>query len=163
MERSLLVRPLDERRTVRGKMRLLPPEKRSGLFVPLRSAAAAHSDVLSCAMRPGLCHVLSAVMMLLTAAPAVACDLSGAGLTLDRSEELRDDFYLWIELHLYREATAEWTRTTRTISAAALRLDGCPPSADLLGIEGRLALMRKWSRRAEQTKMDRFRHGRVVH
>jgi hypothetical protein len=102
-------------------------------------------------------------MVLMSAAPAMSCNLSGAELKLDRSEELRDNFYLWIELGLYREATAEWIRVTATLDAAALYLDDCPSSPGLHGAEGRLGLMRKWSQRAAQKKMDRFHHGRVIH
>ena len=102
-------------------------------------------------------------MILMSAAPVIACNLSGAELKLDRSEELRDNFYLWIELRLYREATAEWVRIVETIDAAARLLDECPSSPGLLGTERRLAVMRKWSHRAEQRQMDRFHHGRVIH
>ncbi len=102
-------------------------------------------------------------MILMSAAPAIACNLPSAELKLDRSEELRDDFYLWIELGLYREATAEWLRIAATLDAAGLLLKECSSSPGLPGAESRLAVMRNWSQRAAQKKMDRFHHGKLIH
>lgn len=106
---------------------------------------------------------VTAILASAFAAPAWGCDLPAARLKVARSEELRDYFYLWIEIRAYHEAGAEWVRIGENLDEAALLLEGCPASVRLVDTAQRIAVMRAWSHRAESARMDRFHHGRVVH
>ncbi|MCP8937491.1 hypothetical protein NK718_03100 [Alsobacter sp. SYSU M60028] len=107
--------------------------------------------------------VVTAILASAFTAPAWGCDLPTAERKVVRGEELRDYFYLWIELRAYHEAAAEWVRIGEDLDEASLLLEGCPASALLVDTAHRIAVMRAWSHRAEAARMDRFHHGRIVH
>ena len=83
-------------------------------------------------------------------ATAMACDLPEGGAKIDRSEELRDYFYLWVELELDGEAGNERARVVGALDDAGAALQDCDPSHELSVLNQRLLVMRAWVRRAQR-------------
>jgi hypothetical protein len=91
---------------------------------------------------------MTLLTLLAMGATAKACELQGVATKIDRSEELRDYFYLWVELELYGEAENEWARVVGALDEASTALQGCDPSHEFLVLNQRLLVMRAWARRA---------------
>lgn len=83
-------------------------------------------------------------------ATAIACDLPEGGTKIDRSKELRDYFYLGVELELEGEAGNERARVVGALDDAGAARQDCDPSHELSVLNQRLLVMRAWVRRAQR-------------